>query len=130
MMSDPDLLNLRTALLITLSILLVALLWRNFRLRVLANDMPATLHAELIALEVMYHPARLHVVIHVPEPQLIGTAALNDTHEPIHQWNDQRLERGDHTMQLVLPELPDGTFFLALTTATQRTERQFRLQRT
>jgi hypothetical protein len=129
MMDHPDLLNLRTALLITLSILLVAVLWRKFRLRVLANDMPAPLHAELLALELVYHPARLHVVIHVPEPQTIGTAVLDHAHRSLHQWNDLRLVPGEHSMELTLPDLSDGTYFLALTTATQRTERQFRLQR-
>lgn len=127
-MDAPDLLNLRTALLITLSILLVVVLWRRFRSHVLANDVPALLHAELVRLEVAYHPPRLHVVLNVPNEQSLTTGLLDHEHRPIHAWQSKKLAPGMHTMELALPFLADGAYFLEMTTATQRTVRQFRLQ--
>lgn len=127
-MDAPDLLNLRTALLITLSILLVVVLWRRFRSHVLANDVPAPVHAELVRLEVAYHPSRLHVVLSMPSEQRVTTGLLDQGHQSIHSWNDKRLLPGEHTLELPLPMLVDGAYFLELTTSTQRTVRQFRLQ--
>lgn len=127
MMSGNDLLNVRTALLITLSILLVVILWRRFRQRVVANDMPAPLHAELLDLELAYHPARLHVHLSMPVDQDISTALLDVDHKTIHRWPSERLSAGQHRKERVLPELADGPYYLELSTDTQRTIRQFRL---
>lgn len=127
-MNANDLLTLRTALLITLSILLVAVLWRRFKRRVVANDMPAPMHAELVGLDVAYHPARLLVVLQVPSDQQIGTSVLDGAHAKTHEWDARPLKKGKHTLEQPLPTLPDGLYFLEMTTATQRTVRQFRLQ--
>lgn len=127
-MNASDLLTLRTALLITLSILLVAMLWRRFKRQVVANDMPAPMHAELVGLDVAYHPARLLVVLQVPNDQQIGTNVLDQAHLKAHGWEGRSLKKGIHTLELVLPALPDGLYFLEMTTSTQRTVRQFRLQ--
>ncbi len=127
-MDSPELLTLRTALLITLSILLVAVLWRRFKRTVMANDMPAPMHVELVRLEVAYHPPRLHVVLSVPSEQHIATGLLDHGHTHIHGWQDKKLAPGVHTLELPLPTIVDGAYFLDLTTATQRTVRQFRLQ--
>lgn len=127
-MSEKDLLNVRTALLITLSVLLVAILWRRFRQRVLANDMPAALHAELLGVELAYHPARLHVHLKVPGPQEIRTALLDAEHRVLHHWPHDVLPEGSHRVERDLPLLADGVYHLEISTTTQRTVRQFRLQ--
>ncbi|MEZ4740162.1 MAG: hypothetical protein R2818_12615 [Flavobacteriales bacterium] len=127
-METPDLITLRTALLITLSILLVLVLLRRFRKQVLATDVPAPAHAELRALTVAYHPTRLELFLNVPLDQTIGTGVLDGQHRVIHQWNDRALKSGLHQLDLDLPLLEDGNYFLEMTTSTQRTMRQFRLQ--
>jgi hypothetical protein len=38
------------------------------------------------------------------------------------------LVAGNHALEQELPELSDGVYYLELTSATQRTVRQFRLQ--
>jgi hypothetical protein len=128
MMGANDVLNLRTALLITLSILLVLVLWRRLRLNVLAKDMPAPQHAELLLLELGYHPARLIVQIKVPGQQTLGTALLDQQHNVMHTWGANTFEQGTHTLEQQLPPLNDGSYFLEMTSSTQRTVRQFRLQ--
>lgn len=127
-MSEKDLLNVRTALLITLSVLVVVILWRRFRQRVVANDMPAPLHAELLGIELAYHPARLHVHLKMPSQQEIRTALLDAEHRAMHHWPQETLKAGEHRTERALPTLPDGLYHLEMSTATQRTVRQFRLQ--
>jgi hypothetical protein len=127
-METSDLITLRTALLITLSILLVLVLVRRFRRKVLLSDVPAPAHAELKALTVAYHPARLEVLLNVPLDQTIGTGILDEAHRPLHSWEGKVLASGVHRLALDLPALTDGSYFLEMTTSTQRTVRQFRLQ--
>lgn len=122
--------NIRTALIITLSVLLVLVVWRRFKRNVVAKDMPAPLHAELIAVQVEYHPARLRVVIAVPRDETIHTALLDASHVHLHHWADMPLRRGDSTVDLVLPPLDDGDYHMEMRTTTQRTVRRFRLQQT
>jgi len=122
-----DIENIRTALVVTLSILLVAVLWRRFKRGVLARDMPAPLHAELINLQVQYHPARLHVVVKVPSNQTIRTNLLNGSHDLVHSWANLDMKRGESTFELALPMAADGKYHLEMCTDTQRTVRQFRL---
>lgn len=127
-MNDADLLNVRTALLITLSIFLVLVLAKKFKRNVLVNDMPAPLHAELTALTLAYHPVRLFAVVQVPSDQTIALDLLDAEHGALQSLGTVALQRGEHTQELSLPTLQDGTYFLAMSTATQRTVRQFRLQ--
>ncbi|MBX2971660.1 MAG: hypothetical protein KF797_01020 [Flavobacteriales bacterium] len=127
-MSEKDLLNIRTALIVTLSALLLLILWRRLRQYILTKDMPAPLHAELLGLELAYHPARLRVVVKVPGEQVIHTRLLDQAHAPFHTWDEERLQRGEHILERALPPLADGTYFLEMATTTQRTVRQFRLQ--
>lgn len=124
-----DLETIRTALIITLSILAVVVGLRKFKRSVLAKDMPAPLHAELTALELSYHPARVRVELKVPASQQIQFNLLDAEHGVIHPWNDVHLSGGQHSVELLLPERPDGAYFLEMRTDTQRTVRQFRLQR-
>lgn len=121
-------LNLRTALLITLSILLVLVLAKRFKRNVLATDMPAPSHAELIGLSVLYHPSRLHVVLQVPGDQLITLGIKDHDHRDLHAWEPVKMSKGEHAIEHVLPALSDGPYFLEMSTTTQRTVRQFRLQ--
>ena len=128
MISENDLLHVRTALLITLSILLVAVLWKRLRLHVLHRDMPAPLHAEVLRIELAYHPARLLVRLKIPSDQVVCTRLLDQAHAPLHRWADEKLPTGDHDLLRPLPALTDGVYFLEMATSTQRTVRQFRLQ--
>lgn len=123
-----DLVTIRTALLITLSVLLVLVVLRRFRRGVLAHDLPAPSHAELLALEVAYHPARLLAEIHLPNAQVLTTALSDQHHAALHQWPDEAASAGKRRIERTLPELPEGTYHFELSTATQRTVRRFRLQ--
>ncbi len=125
-----DLLLLRTALLITLSILLAIVLARRFRRRVLAKDLPVNAHAELVGLEVAYHPARLHVIVRAPLDQILHTALIGPDEHHMHTWTEEPVEAGTHTIVRELPQLSDGVHHFELRTTTQRTVRQFRLQQT
>lgn len=127
-MSEKDLLNVRTALIISLSALVLVILWKRLRQHILNKDMPAPLHAELLSLELAYHPARLRVDLKVPDHQVIRTRLLDTAHTPLHTWEEAHLQRGKHTLERPLPSLADGIYFLEMATATQRTVRQFRLQ--
>jgi len=129
-MFDADLLTLRTALLVTLSILLVLVLAKKFKRNVLAKDMPAPLHAELIGLTLAYHPVRLIAVVQVPSDQTIALELLDAEHRALRTLATVAFQGGEHTQVLSLPALQDGTYFLAMSTTTQRTVRQFRLQQT
>jgi hypothetical protein len=119
---------LRTALIITLSILVLVMLARRMRRKAMEADLPAVQHAELLALEVEYHPTRLHVVVNLPSGQLLRTALLDQAHQVRHTWPEGRLDKGVHAFERTLPPLDDGVYFLEVSTATQRTVRQFRLQ--
>ncbi len=127
-MSDVDLITLRTALLITLSILLVVLAFRRFRQWVLVKDLPAINHAELLSLDVHYHPARLRFLVKMPQGELLQMALLDTAHVPFHTYHDEQLPNGTHELYRELPEMSDGFYFLEVRSATQRTVRGFRLQ--
>lgn len=124
-----DLVTLRTTLLITLSILLVVVLLRRFRRQVLANDLPAPQHAELLRLEVAYHPARLMAEVRLPEPQRIITGLVDHGHRPVHAWPEEGKDAGLHRLERMLPDaLAAGDYYFEISTPTQRTVRRFRLQ--
>ena len=123
-----DLETLRTALIITLSIALVIVLWRRFRDHVVRRDLPVVSHAELITLEVMYHPARLRVHLKVPGQQTVHTALLDGGHQVVHHWPQNDLATGEHLLEQDLPDLRDGGYYLEMRTDTQRTVRLFRLR--
>lgn len=119
--------NLRTALLISLSILLVVVLYKRFKRAVMARERPAPLHAELLLVEVMYHPARLRVHLSVPSAQEIHPVLLSDAHAPLHRWPSRQVAPGEHVLELELDGRGDGAYYFELATATQRTERRFKL---
>jgi len=123
---DPQV--VRTALIITLSILLAFLLFRRFRRAVQRKDVPVPSHAELLSVELAYHPARLRVLLSVPGQQPVRTALLDAEHHVLHQWEEDGLEKGRHMVERELPPLADGRYYLEMRTATQRTVRQFILR--
>ena len=125
---DLDL--LRNALLITLSILVLVLLFRRFRQRVLARDMPAPRHAELLNLRVAYHPARLVARVRLPGRQRVALVLRGAYHAELRSWPEEDLPAGDHDLERPLDGIADGDLHLEVRTATQRTVRRFRLQRT
>lgn len=120
--------TLRTALIITLSLLVVYLIARRIKRNALRSGVPAISHAELLSLEVAYHPSRLHVVLKIPESQSIRTILLDEQHMTRFTWPETRLDKGMHALERTLPPLADGTYYLEVATTTQRTVRQFRLQ--
>ncbi len=121
-------LKLRLTLLITLSILFVVLLYRRFKGRVMARELPAPQHAQLIALEVMYHPARLRVELSVPSEQDIFPVMLTTAHAPLHTWPTEQFAKGQHVMELPLNGHGDGEYFFELGTSSQRTVRKFNVR--
>ncbi|MBK9177844.1 MAG: hypothetical protein IPM46_16230 [Flavobacteriales bacterium] len=124
-----DLETLRTALLISLSVLLVVVLYQRFRRGVRANDLPVARHAELRSLAVAYHPARLLVEVRVPEMQRLMTGLSQDDRiRDAHQWPDEAFPAGTHRFERPLPALEPGEYHFELRTTTQRTVRRFRLQ--
>jgi hypothetical protein len=120
--------DLRVTLLISLSFLLVAILYRRFKRKVLADDLPAPLHAELVGLQVAYHPQRLRVEVSMPSRQELHPRLVDRAHVALHTWPSLTLGEGEHTFEVTLPALPDGEHFFELATSTQRTVRVFRLQ--
>lgn len=120
--------NVRLTLLVSLALLAVGLLLRRFKRNVLARDLPAPLHAELIGLHVTYHPTRLRVEVLVPLGQELHAHLVDRVHAPLHAWPSRTFAPGEHTFELPLPDLMDGEHFFQLSTATQRTVRLFRLQ--
>lgn len=122
-----DLITLRTILLITLSVMLLIVLYQRFKRKVKAEDLPALAHAELRALEVAYHPARLLVHVHLPDDQALFTELSDDEHRKIHAWPEELLHRGERRIERELPKLESGTYHFEISTATQRTVRRFRL---
>lgn len=123
-----DLVTLRTALLISLSMVLILVLFQRFRRKAMATELPAPLHAELLVLEVAYHPARLVVEVKLPDEQVLLTRLHDAEHRPVHAWPDERARGGRLHLERMLPDLAPGTYHFELATATQRTVRRFRLQ--
>lgn len=122
--------NLRLALLISLILLLVAILWRRFKRKVIAEDLPAPQHAELTDLQVAYHPPRLRVEVTMPSRQELQPSLVDRDHDALHHWSKLTLANGSHVFELDLPGLPDGEHYFQLASSTQRTVRVFRLQQT
>jgi len=119
--------NLRNALLITLSIVLLVLLYKRFKRYVTERQLPQVLHAELLDLSVAYHPARLLIDLRTPEPVDLHFALLDEGHRSCHEWPSIAASAGVSELELQLPDVTDAIYFLEVRTATQRTVRQFRV---
>jgi hypothetical protein len=121
--------TLRLTLLISLSILFVAMLWKRFKQRTMAKDLPAPSHAELLSLHVLYHPERLRVKVKVPSDQELVPAVLDGEHVQVFVWPSVRTVKGSHVLELPLNSLADGDHYFEMGTDTQRTVRRFSLTR-
>ena len=89
------------------------------------HDLPTPIHAELVSVEVMYHPLMLRVEVSMPKKEELFPAMLTDAHQPLHNWPVLAVEQGSHTLELPLGPTVSGTYYLELATASQRTERRF-----
>lgn len=121
--------ELRVALLISLSILFVAMVWRRFKRRVMQNERPVALHAELLALQVEYHPERLRAEVLLPAGEELRSAMLDVEHRVMQSWSNGWKEQGTHVLELPIDPAPDGEYYYELATSSQRTVRKFRLKR-
>ena len=117
--------DIRLTLLISLTVLVIVLLFKWFKRRVMMHDLPTPIHAELVSVEVMYHPLMLRVEVSMPKKEELFPAMLTDAHQPLHNWPVLAVEQGSHTLELPLGPTVSGTYYLELATASQRTERRF-----
>ena len=120
--------ELRTVLLITLAILVVTLLVRRFKRHVMMHDLPVAIHAELLTLEVSYHPLILRMHLRMPREEDLTPRMLNADHVACRSWPMVRVGRGEHVLELPLDATGTGTYFLELATEGQRTERRFNVR--
>ncbi len=121
--------HLRIALLLSLSLLFLAMVWRRFKRKSMEAERPVPLHAELLAIQVEYHPERLRVEVSLPADEELRPAMLDLQHRTLKQWASGTKERGRHVLELPLDPAPDGEYYFELATSSQRTVRKFRLKR-
>ncbi len=121
--------TLRLTLLISLSILVVVMLWRRLKRKVIAHDLPAPSHAELIGLRVAYHPERLRVEVSMPAKEELRPSMLNMAYEELHTWPALNMGKGTHVFELVLNGHADGEYYFQLATSSQLTVRKFKVKR-
>ncbi|MCB0791768.1 MAG: hypothetical protein H6595_11895 [Flavobacteriales bacterium] len=122
-----DLATLRTALIITLGLLVLVLLWQRFKLRVLRRELPVARHIDILRIEVAYHPSRIRVQVIVPHPRSLRTALLDNSHGTLGEWPLEEARPGEQWLERSLEGRPDGEYYFELRTASQRTVRRFRL---
>lgn len=127
-MDMPSLENVRIALLISLSLLVVAVAYRRFRRHVLARHMPVMQHAELGGLTVAYHPLRIRAEVKVPARQSIRFVVLGPDHGELHSWPGMELQAGGHTIELDMLPGRAGDHYLELRTDSQCTVRKFTIR--
>lgn len=125
---DKDLSVLRIVLLVSLSAMVLFLLYRRFRFNTLQKHVPVVRHAELTELLVAYHPNRLLLSLHLPNEQHLAADVLNDRWEQVHAWPRRVVPLGVQQLDLPLEGLTDGTYYLRLLSAGQSTERKFTLR--
>lgn len=121
--------TLRPALLLSLSGLFLLMVWRRFKRKAMQVELPVAAHAELLALQVEYHPERLRAEVSMPGAGELRPALLDGEHRSLHQWPPVAKAPGKHVLELPLNGQPDGTYYFELATATQRTVRRFNLAR-
>lgn len=129
MIMDFRMEDIRTTLLITLSVLVVVVAYRRFKQYVKLRHAPVPQHVELVALEVGYHPPLLRAQVSMPAAGEIFPAMLSPVHAPLRSWPAMQVGKGEHVLELPLAEDVDGPYFFEIATATQRTERKFTVRR-
>lgn len=120
--------HLRSALLISLTLLFVAMVFRRFKRKAMTEERPVPSHAELLALHVEYHPVRIRVEVLLPGPEDVRSAMLDMDHQPYKDWPVQSKGEGRHVLELPIGTAPDGEYYFELATTSQRTVRKFRLK--
>ena len=127
---NADLGVLRIVLLVSLTGLVLWLLYRRFRYNTLMKHVPVVRHAELTGLQVGYHPNHLSLTVRLPRDQIMDADLLNDRWEPVRTWPGRELQAGSQRWDLPLDGMSDGTYYLRLLSAGQSTERQFIIRST
>lgn len=117
--------NIRTTLIVTLSILVVIMAVRRFKRYIKMHHMPVPQHVELVAVEVMYHPPKLRVQVTMPAAEEVFPAMLSQEHAPLSSWPAVQVAKGDHVFELPLQADAEGIYFFEIATSSQRTERRF-----
>jgi hypothetical protein len=120
--------DIRLALLISLTVLVLVLAYKWFKRRTVVRDMPVPIHAQLVSVEVMYHPMVLRVEVEMPCREELFPAMLSEVHAMLHQWPAMAVGQGRHILELPLSADPGRTYYLELATANQRTERRFTIR--
>lgn len=120
--------DIRLTLLISLTILVLVLLYKWFKRRVMMHDLPTPVHAELVSVEVMYHPSVLRVEVVMPRKEELFPAMLSSVHAPLRHWDTVVVDQGRHVLELPLDAHGAGTYYFELATTGQRTERRFTLR--
>lgn len=121
--------QLRLTLLISLSLLFTVMVWRRFKRRVVRDERPVALHAELLALQVEYHPERIRIEVSLPGPEELRLSMLDLRNDRVQQWPALSKAAGAHLLELPVNGAPDGEYYFELATSSQRTVRKFRLKR-
>jgi len=122
--------DIRLTLLISLTILVLVLLFKWFKRRVMLRDLPVASHAELVSVEVMYHPTALRVEVVMPRKEELFPAMLSSVHAPLQKWAAVVVDPGRHVLELPLDACEEGTYYFELASSSQRTERRFNLRTT
>ncbi|MBK9419912.1 MAG: hypothetical protein IPN44_02540 [Flavobacteriales bacterium] len=117
--------TLRTTLLITLAILVLAIALRRYKQYIREKHTPVPRHAELLNVEVVYHPLRVHVLVRLPREEEVFPAVLAADHSKMLSWPAMRLGAGSHELEFPLDPEADGMLHFELGSSTQRTERRF-----
>lgn len=123
-----DLSTLRWVLLVSLSITLLFVWYRRFRISTLAKEVPVVKHAELTQLDVAYHPERLRLSMTVPRSQEMHAAVLDEGWNEVKRFQACLLEEGRPEWVLEIDDLAPGRYFIRLTSSGQSTERMFILR--
>lgn len=120
-----DLSTLRWVLLVSLSITLLFVWYRRFRVNTLSKEVPVVKHAELTQLDVAYHPERLRLSMTVPRAQEMHAAVLDDGWNEVKRFPARLLEQGRPEWVLEIGGLLPGRYYVRLTSSGQSTERMF-----
>lgn len=123
-----ELSTLRWVLLVSLSITLLFVWYRRFRITTLAKEVPVVKHAELTQLDVAYHPERLKLSMTVPRTQEMHAAVLDEGWNEVKRFPAQLLEEGRPEWVLEVSGLAAGRYYIRLTSSGQSTERMFILR--
>lgn len=122
--------TLRTTLLISLALLVVIIAIRRYKQYIKVHHTPVPRHAELLEVEVAYHPPRVRVLVRLPKEEEVFPAVLAADHTRMSTWPPMRLAAGSHEIEFPLAPEADGVLHFELGSSSQRTERRFIVRNT